>query len=61
MLIRTGMREWAYISAFQTSAERRATMHPGLHDYNTTRPHTALGGKPPVFRLAKDNVLGGDI
>jgi transposase InsO family protein len=35
-------------------------MHPWLHDYNTARPHAALGGKPPIFRLARDNVLGSD-
>jgi len=31
-----------------------------LHAYNTTRPHSALGGKPPVTRLNRDNVLDSD-
>jgi transposase InsO family protein len=36
-------------------------MHPWLHDYNTARPHAALGGKPPITRINKDNVFGSDI
>ncbi len=59
--IQSSIREWAYARAFETSAERHAAMHPWLHDYNTIRPHSALGGKPPIFRLARDNVLGSDI
>ncbi|MFI0847268.1 integrase core domain-containing protein [Mesorhizobium sp. IMUNJ 23232] len=31
-----------------------------LGDYNNRRPHAALGGKPPIARLIKDNVLGND-
>ena len=59
--IQTSIREWAYASAFETSAERSNAMHPWLHAYNTTRPHAALKGKPPVSRLPKDNLLGNDI
>jgi transposase InsO family protein len=58
--IQSSIREWAYASPFETSAARHAAMHPWLHAYNTTRPHAALGGKPPIFRLARDNVLGSD-
>ena len=58
--IQSSIREWAYARAFRTSAERKAALHPWLHDYNTKRPHAALGGKPPIFRLAQDNVLGSD-
>jgi transposase InsO family protein len=58
--IQSSIREWAYAQPFETSAQRQAAMHPWLHDYNTARPHSALGGKPPMFRLAKDNVLGSD-
>ena len=28
---------------------------------NRSRPHAALNGKPPLSRLAGDNVLGNDI
>lgn len=59
--IQSSIREWAYARPFQTSAERQAAMHPWLHDYNTARPHAALGGKPPISRLTRDNVPGSDI
>jgi len=59
--IQTSIREWAYGTAFQTSAERTRAMHPWLHNYNTERPHSALKGKPPVSRINWDNVLGNDI
>ena len=59
--IQSSIREWAYAKPFATSAQRQAAMHPWLHDYNTARPHSALGGKPPVSRLNRDNLLGSDI
>ena len=59
--IQTSIREWAYATPFQTSAERTRAMHPWLHDYNTARPHSALKGKPPLSRICKDNVLDNDI
>ncbi|MWV21904.1 transposase, partial [Methylobacterium sp. 2A] len=34
---------------------------PWLCDYNSRRPHSALGGQPPTSRLTKDNLLGNDI
>ena len=58
--IQSSIREWAYASPFETSAERHAAMHPWLHDYNTARPHAALDGKPPISRINKDNLLGSD-
>jgi transposase InsO family protein len=58
--IQSSIREWAYATPFSTSAERKDAMHPWLHDYNTKRPHSALGGKPPITRLDKNNVLGND-
>ena len=59
--IQSSIREWAYAQPFQTSAERQAAMRPWLHDYNTARPHAALGGKPPLSRINRDNVPGSDI
>jgi transposase InsO family protein len=59
--IQTSLREWAYARPFHSSAERAAAMQPWLCDYNRIRPHAALGGKPPISRLARDNVLGNDI
>ena len=58
--IQSSIREWAYAAPFGSSAERTAAMHPWLHNYNTARPHAALGGKPPISRLIRDNVLGRD-
>ncbi len=51
----------AYATPFNTSAERQQAMHPWLHDYNTARPHSALGGKPPISRLNRDNLQSSDI
>jgi transposase InsO family protein len=50
--IQTSLREWAYAQPFQTSAERAAAMLPWITEYNRNRPHSALGGKPPLTRLA---------
>ncbi len=58
--IQSSIREWAYATPFSSSAQQHAAMHPWLHDYNTARPHSALGGKTPVTRLNRDNVLGSD-
>ena len=58
--IQSSIREWAYATPFNTSAERQQAMHPWLHDYNTARPHSALGGKPPIFRLNRDNLQSSD-
>jgi transposase InsO family protein len=49
--IQTSLREWAYAQPFETSAERAQAMLPWLTNYNTNRPHSALGGKPPLSRI----------
>ncbi|AAT89916.1 transposase [Leifsonia xyli subsp. xyli] len=49
---RTLQTEWAYRQAFLTNADRTATLAPWLEHYNTGRRHSALGGHPPVSRLA---------
>jgi transposase InsO family protein len=54
--IQTLQGEWAYGRTFQTSAERTAALKPWLTHYNFTRPHGALGHKPPGSRLT--NVPG---
>jgi hypothetical protein len=50
--IQTSLREWAHARAFQTSAERAAALLPWLTDDNFQRPHSALGGRPPIRRVA---------
>jgi len=57
--IQTSLREWAYRNAYNTSAERTQAMTPWINAYNHSRPHSALGGSPPISRL--NNVLGFDI
>ena len=54
--IQTSLREWAYARAYQTSNERTCAMQPWIAAYNHFRPHSALGGHPPITRL--NNVLG---
>jgi transposase InsO family protein len=49
---RTLQAEWAYRTVFESNAERTAALAPWLDDYNTRRRHTALGGLPPISRLA---------
>jgi len=56
--IQTSLREWAYARAYQSSAERGHAMQPWITGYNHTRPHSALGGQPPLAKL--NNVLGFD-
>jgi transposase InsO family protein len=43
--------EWAYARVFDSSAQRVDSLPDWLHGYNHHRPHTALGGKPPVSRV----------
>lgn len=49
--IQTLLREWAYRTAYATSARRRRALAPWLRYYNHRRPHTALGDRPPITRL----------
>ena len=59
--IQTSLREWAYAEPFETSDDRAAAMLPWITSYNHSRPHSALGGKPPISRIARDNLIGNDI
>ena len=58
--IQTSLREWAYAAPFDTSAKRTAAMPIWFCNYSSLRPHSALGGKPPISRLNRDNVLASD-
>jgi transposase InsO family protein len=49
---RTLQTEWAYRTVFESNADRTAALAPWLEHYNTRRRHTALGGLPPISRLA---------
>ena len=50
-LNRTLAVEWAYRQAFTSNDQRAAALAPWLEHYNTERPHSSLGGLPPVSRL----------
>lgn len=48
---RTLAFEWAYARHYDSDAARAATYQAWIHDYNHHRPHTALGGQPPLARV----------
>lgn len=50
-LNKTFQREWAYGRPYDSEEERHAALLPYLDDYNYTRPHTAIGNRPPASRL----------
>ena len=42
---------WAFSRHYNSESARRAALPRWLHEYNHHRPHTAIGGKPPISRL----------
>jgi transposase InsO family protein len=57
--IRTLLGGWAYGAIYRSSNERTAALPGWLDWYNTRRPHSALGHKPPIARLNDlNNPLG---
>jgi transposase InsO family protein len=51
-LNRTLQVEWAYRRVYRSNAARTKALAAWLRRYNTERPHSALGGRPPVSRLS---------
>ncbi len=49
---RTLAKEWAYRRAYRTNHQRSRALPRWLNIYNNQRPHTALGGQPPITRLS---------
>jgi transposase InsO family protein len=49
---RTLQTEWAYATAWVSNGQRTAALDGWLEHYNTARSHSALGGRPPISRLA---------
>ena len=47
-LWRTLKYECVYLHAWETGSEARAGIRKWMEFYNRTRPHSALGGKPPT-------------
>lgn len=42
---------WAYTCFYSSETARRAALPGWLHFYNHHRPHSSIGGKPPITRL----------
>ncbi len=55
--IQTALREWAYARPFYSSVDRARVLPGWLEHYNCRRPHSSLGGAPPVSRLPNGNNL----
>ena len=55
----TMAREWAYGLVYRSHHERAAALPHWLDHYNTTRPHSSLGNRPPISRV--HNVSRQDI
>jgi transposase InsO family protein len=49
---RTLLTEWAYARAWTTNHSRRHGLDRFITYYNTRRGHSALGGHPPITKLA---------
>lgn len=49
---RTLLTEFAYAQPWLSNTDRLAALDTWVHDYNTRRAHSALGGKPPITRLS---------
>ncbi|BDA64960.1 IS481 family transposase [Actinomyces capricornis] len=47
---RTLVEEWAYARHYDSDQERAQAYPHWLHHYNHHRPHTSIGGKPPIDR-----------
>jgi transposase InsO family protein len=52
-LVKTLQREWAYRFAYPTSAHRARALPGYLRWYNRHRPHSSLGGRPPISRVSQ--------
>jgi transposase InsO family protein len=52
----TMAREWAYGVVYASSAHRRRALPHWIDHYTRGRPHSSLGGRPPISRV--HNVCG---
>lgn len=50
--IQTILREWAYVRAYRSSADRARALGPFLRHYNHRRPHAGIAGATPISRLS---------
>jgi len=52
-LVKTLLREWAYRFAYPSSAHRARALPSYLRWYNQHRPHSSIGGRPPISRVSQ--------
>ena len=48
---RTLAEEWAYVRLYTSNSQRLRALDRWVGFYNRRRPHTTLGGRPPITRL----------
>jgi transposase InsO family protein len=58
--IKTLLAEWAYGRLYRSNAERLERLPVWVHEYNTSRTHTSLGGITPMEALV-NNLRGNHI
>jgi transposase InsO family protein len=46
--IQTLLKEWAYGRAYRSNQDRLDALPVFVDSYNSSRPHTALGGRSPI-------------
>jgi transposase InsO family protein len=51
--IGTALREWAYRYAYPSSTHRTRALSGWVRWYNRRRPHSSLGNRPPISRVAQ--------
>ena len=49
---RTLLEEWAYVKLYRSNGARLLALGRWIEFYNARRPHTALGGRPPISRAS---------
>jgi transposase InsO family protein len=57
-MVRTLLREWAYVRPCSDTADRIALLPQFLDFYNRRRPHWSLSGQPPMSRVPVNNPTG---
>src|SRR5215213_10138282 len=49
----TMAREWAYGLVYRSHRQRKQALPHWLDHYNRQRPHSSLGGRPPISRVSQ--------
>jgi transposase InsO family protein len=54
----TLLEEWAYVWTYRPNHARTRALDWLLHTYSHHRPHTSLGGRPPMIRVNSTTLRG---